>query len=79
MDICLGLLTSVLPLPCLVFDLYFLLPLSLGFQRDQAEESLCFRTEQYFPTSVQPAETPGVYSEFCGAVGISQHLRRGRG
>lgn len=53
--------------------------LSSGFQRDQAEESLCFRTERHFPTSVQPAETPGVHSEFRGAVGLSWHLQRGRG
>lgn len=41
---------------------------SLGFQRDQTKESVYFGTQQHFPTSVQPAETPGISSELCGAV-----------
>lgn len=44
---------------------------SLGFQRDQTKESDYFGTQQHFPTSVPPAETPGISPELRAAVGTS--------
>lgn len=51
-----------------LFCLHLIETFSLGFQRDQTKESVYFGTQQHFPTSVQPAETPGISSELCGAV-----------
>lgn len=51
-----------------LFYLHLIETFSLGFQRDQTKESVYFGTQQHFPTSVQPAETPGISPELCGAV-----------
>ena len=61
------------------FVVNFIYTVSLGFQRDQTKESVCFRTQQHFSTSMQPAKTPGIYSEFCGAVGNFGHLWQVKG
>ena len=53
------------------FGLSLISTFSLGFQRDQTKESVCFRTQQHVSTSVQPAKTPRIHSELRGAVGDS--------